>query len=350
MSLLTFYVNVSVTLEGVRVTATPLGVPMFLVDHSATVNRADLYGSIAELEADGHVAADEAHKWATTLLSQDLTPDEFIIGRIDVGDANITASINAVQAANDDFYFVNIESRLDADITEIALWTEAEKKVFIPQSDEAAILVTGGADIASTLQGLSYDRTGLLYHALDAEYADAAFTGRCGAADLDAAGGVLTWANKSLSGVTVNDLTVSEIGFVRSKGANGYHKVTSVNNLTTPGQAAGGQFLDITTSLDWTFFRSSEQIFAALIGASTKVPYTQAGIDLLGAALQTVLDRGVSTGHFTGDPGFAPTVTVPAIADVSASDKTNRILRDIQGVATLAGAVHQVIVNVSVSQ
>lgn len=345
---LTYYVNVTVTKEGVRVSSQALGVPMFLTAHSVTANRADSYESLAEMVTDGWLTTDEGYKWAQAEFSQDLTPATIMIGRIDGGDANITASIQAVADADNDFYLVNIESRADADLTDIALWTESQEKYFVGQTADPDILTGTPGNIAAVLKALSYKRTALLYHALDAEYADGAWTARCGAADLDAAGSVLTWANKSLSGVTVNDLLSGAVQNVRDEGANIFHKVTSANNVTTPGQAIiGTEWIDTQTTLDWTFFRVTEAIFGVLIGTSTAVAFTQAGIDLFVGALQSVLDRGVVIGHFS--PDQATTATGPEIAKVSSADKEARILRDLQGTALLRGAIHQVIVNVKVT-
>jgi hypothetical protein len=351
MALITYYVNVTVTKEGTLVAVTGLGTPMFLTTHSVTVNRSDTYSTLDEMETDGWTSIDEGHKWATALLSQDTVPDQFVIGKIEVGDANITASINAVQADNDTWYFVNIESRADQDITDIALWTEAQKKFFIGQTADPDIPTATAPNLATVLKALLYKRTALLYHALDAEYADGAWTGRCGSFDLDGEGGVGTWANKSLSGVTVNDLTTTAIGNIRTQGANAYHVVTTVNNVTTPGQAIiGTEFIDTQTTLDWLFFRITEEEFATLIGPSTKVPFTQAGIDLFEAALRTVLDRGVTVGHLAPDSDATPIATsAPKLSAVSAADKAARILRDLRGSAFLSGAIHQVIVTVKVS-
>lgn len=351
MSRITYYVNVTVTKEGTVVSVTGLGTPMFLCTHTVTANRADTYSTLAEMVADGWDATDEAHKWATAVLSQATTPDEFVIGRIDGGDANITASITAVQAADDTWYFVNIESRADADLTAIALWTESQYKFFIGQTLDADVLTATPANIAVTLKALGYKRTAILWHAIVAEYADGAWTGLCGSFDLDASGGVGTWANHTLAGVTVNDLTSAEIGNVRTEGANAYHVVTPVSNVTTPGQAViGTEFIDTQTTLDWTFFRVTEDEFAALIGPSTKVPYTQAGIDLFEGTLRSRLDIGVTNGHFAPDSAATPIETsAPKLSAVSSVDKAARILRDIQGSAYLAGAIHQVIINVTVA-
>ena len=345
---ITYYVDVSVLLEGAAVAVTPMGVPMFLTTHTRTVNRADVYSSLSEMADDGFISSDEAYKWATALLSQAIVPDSFIIGRIDAGDANITESINAVQAANDSFYFVNIESRADADIKDVALWTEAQKKVFVAQSSDADILTATTPNIASELVALGYNRTNLWYHALDAEYMDAAITGRCGSADLDAQGGVLTWANKSLAGVTVNSLATAALTNIRDGGANVYHVVTSANNVTTPGKMVSGRFIDVQTSLDWYYFRTQEAAFAALVAPSTKVPFTQAGIDVFEGTVRDVLERGKVNGH--GSPDVDAVTTAPKIGEISAADKTARILRTITGEDTLAGAIHQVVIRLNVTQ
>ena len=52
-------------------------------------------------------------------------------------------------------------------------------------------------------------------------------------------------------------------------------------------------------------------------------------------------------GILAADPAF--TVTAPAVADVSAGDKTARTLPDVDFDATLAGAIHKVEISGTVS-
>ena len=78
---------------------------------------------------------------------------------------------------------------------------------------------------------------------------------------------------------------------------------------------------------------------------SDKIPFTQSGITALENEVRAQLEEAVANSVIT--TGY--TVTPPAVDDVSATDKANRILGDLDFSATLAGAIHTVIINGSVS-
>jgi len=65
------------------------------------------------------------------------------------------------------------------------------------------------------------------------------------------------------------------------------------------------------------------------------------------AEVRAVMVLCVNQGILAADP--APTVSVPRAADVSMIDKAARLLPDVKFEATLAGAIHKVIVNGTVS-
>ena len=70
-----------------------------------------------------------------------------------------------------------------------------------------------------------------------------------------------------------------------------------------------------------------------------KVPYTDAGITAIQAQIERALDQGVNQ-NFIAPNSY--TVIVPKAANVSAIDKTNRVLNGVSFQATLAGAVQAV--------
>ena len=63
--------------------------------------------------------------------------------------------------------------------------------------------------------------------------------------------------------------------------------------------------------------------------------------------MKASLRAAVNQGILAADP--APTVTVPKVADVSAADKTARLLPDMKFTGTLAGAIHKVTITGVVS-
>ena len=57
------------------------------------------------------------------------------------------------------------------------------------------------------------------------------------------------------------------------------------------------------------------------------------------AVIKAVLSDGIRAGGLASDP--APEVTAPAVKDVDPVTKAGRILPDVKFTATLAGAIHQ---------
>ena len=78
-----------------------------------------------------------------------------------------------------------------------------------------------------------------------------------------------------------------------------------------------------------------------------KIPFTDPGIAIIEAEVRGVMDLGISKGIFAADP--APTVSVPLAVDVDTNDKANRLLPDVNFTAVLAGAIHFVEVNGTVT-
>ena len=64
------------------------------------------------------------------------------------------------------------------------------------------------------------------------------------------------------------------------------------------------------------------------------------------AALQDVLNSGVTFGHFS--PDLPPSITAPDVRDVSAQNKIDRVLT-LQAEAVFAGAVQKTIFNINLT-
>ena len=79
-----------------------------------------------------------------------------------------------------------------------------------------------------------------------------------------------------------------------------------------------------------------------LLVRRNKVPFTNAGVTLVEAAIRSVLNQAVANGLIAEAPAY--TVVSPNVLTVSANDKANRVLGDFRFVATLQGAVHKVVI------
>ncbi len=251
----------------------------------------------------------------------------------------IAADYAAVKAEDNDFYGVLMTSSRTLEIAALATAVEADTKIFIAQSADSDILSDTAGNIAETLEAAGHNRTALIFNQDNKDYASAAWMGKQFPKDP----GESTWAFKSLAGVTVDTLSDTQLTNIEANDANHY-TVTKGLNMTLQGTMASGRFIDVTRGIDWLTTRMQERILT-LLANSDKVPFTQSGITALEnevrAQLREAVGQSVITDTFT--------VTPPALADVSDADKANRILGNLNFSATLAGAIHNVTINGSVS-
>lgn len=356
---ITEHVDVNISLASAPVEAFAFGTPIGVFSHTVTANRQDgPYASIAEVEAAGFTtgAAAEVHAWASAQFAQEIKVDQLLIGRIDVGDSDLTDSLTQIEADDPgSFYILNCETRAEADILLAAAFAETRFMVYQAQSSDAALLAGSGGNIGEDLRTASYKRTALWYHRYDDStggsvttdgYLEGAISSRCGGFDLDSSDGVGVWAYKELSGVTGDPLTTAQISNLDTENAN-FFRTVGGKTFTFPGKMAEGRFIDEQISLDWAKKRIEEEVLSEFVSASTKIPYTNAGIARVGSALQRVFDRGIQYGHFS--PDTPPTMTLPDILSVSAADKAARQLT-IPATATLSGGIIKAVFNITVQQ
>lgn len=286
----------------------------------------------------GFALTDQFYLWAVTVASQAVVPTRIATIWKDGVEAFDAAIVLAV-VESDDFYFVNADTRLEADINLIATDTQARRKVYFAQTSDAALLAGTAGNIGEDLRLASLDRTSLWYHSDDTEFLDGAISGIGAAANLDAPGGRIVYHSiTGLSGVAIDDITVSEQAALLVENANRYQLEGDIG-VTYPGKGSTGEFFDVKTTEDWFFFRTREKAFGAQISTDgTPVPYDQSGIGTFENVAREMGELGQRNGHLSVD--VAPDIIAPLIEDVDTVDKQNRLLNPpVQLIGTLAGAI-----------
>ncbi len=219
------------------------------------------------------------------------------------------------------------------------------------------ILVTAGAsqavgtttttqdpttDLGAELKALALDRTALFFSkTADTQFPEAAWSG--GILPFDP--GSITWFAKTLAGITVDDLTGTEKAKALGNNVNIYTTIGGVN-MTQNGTMASGRFIDIRRGVDWIQARMEENIFFQIVNLP-KIPYTDAGVAIIENEIRFVLNDAIDKDVIADDP--EPTITVPKVLDVSANDRAARLLPDVKFTARLAGAIHKVEIQGTVS-
>lgn len=336
-------VDVQITRETASVSQLGFGTLMILGEHTVFAERIRYYQTPDAILDDGFTSSDPEYIAANSAFSQNPRPTRVAIGRIDAADADITASLNAVDQENDDWYGFVITSRVIADQEDAAAWAESRIKLFGLASADTDILdASSTTDIAYLLNNAAYARSFVLYHDDAATaYPEAAWFGLL----LPTAPGSSTWAYKTLAGIPAVKLSSTERINTFDKKANTYELRGGVN-ITKNGTVAEGDYMDIIRGIDWLQARIQERIYG-LLTRVPKIPYTEEGVALIENELRAQLDVAIAQGVIAADPAYV--ITTPRVKDISANDKANRFLPDVRFEATLAGAIHEIRIRGTVS-
>lgn len=136
--------------------------------------------------------------------------------------------------------------------------------------------------------------------------------------------------------MTTDVLSSGKVTAVLNKRGNVYTSVAGVS-VTQFGKTFANEWIDTTRFIDWLRSELQIRVYALLIN-NQKIPYTDLGVDMIKSVIKAVLADGIRAGGLAADP--APEVSAPAVADVDSITKGDRILPDVTFTATLAGAIH----------
>ncbi len=245
-------------------------------------------------------------------------------------DAGVATDLGDLLAASDQWYAVILTSRGKAEIIAAAAWIESNKRFMICSTADEDVRVSGSGDVASSLKTSAYMRSKVMWHETPHTFPEAAWMGKL----LPKDPGSAEWTTKTLAGIAASTLSESNITQLKSKRAGYYVTIAGVNS-TQEGHTAGGEWLDIVLGLDWTSSEMRSDVFA-LLASVDKVPYTATGIAMIEGVIRAVLQRGVNRGIYVDG---SIDVSFPALDDISAQDKADRLLPDGTFTATLQGAI-----------
>ena len=241
---------------------------------------------------------------------------------------------------------------------EIASFCEADKKIFCNTSNDLSMLNSAtSTDVASVLMTASLRYSLTTFSKNYNLYPSASVFGRAASVNFSAIGSTITLNLKTMPGITSEDLTPAEFGVLRSKNASAVVQIGKTVNAYTDSRMASGSWLDTTHGLMWLENRCEVDLFNLLFQSTTKIPYTQTGINITVAVLDRSLQAAVRNG--LAGPGYLPDGTyLPegyiiesvALADIPSGDKGNRIYKGLSFKMVGAGALHEVVVSGSFSE
>lgn len=238
-----------------------------------------------------------------------------------------SADLDAIAANNNEWFGLTSVFSATSDVNIQSAWGAANKKYGFYRT----IVISNDLNLNSNYSSVWYTDGGLSGTAAPLEVAIAS---RC----LAEIPGSYTAAFKTLELVSPTQLTATQEATLRSNRTNQYTAVSG-RNITWDGVTTGQGYIDIYVGVLYLEARIAEDVFAYMASVD-KVPYTNAGIDAVVGKVQARLDQSVVEQFLAGDP--QPLAEAPRVTEISATDKSNRLLPNVTFTATASGAVHTV--------
>lgn len=355
------------------------GTPLFLTSQEVpgeldTDHRTKLYSSMDEVAVDFD-AGDEAYDALQFAFSQRPAPLQVKVGYYETSTGmtaqDLKDELDAIQAADPNWYFLCVESALRDDTTlvpAIAQWTESKVHIAIIESNDADMKNPADTtNVAYLLKQTEYERTSIFYHETVAEYPAMALAAVLSTFVLDNDESAYTPAFKKLRGVTRSNISSAELqavtGFVPLLGQSkdSGHLATVYVDIGSQNHTQFGSVMKINTFIDqihfgdWLQARLEEEVFGTLLN-NQRVPFDDVGMTLLSQACEVVLNRAEASGAIASDIDdetgeFSPPykMVIPRALSVPASQRAARIAPPIKIWFRYAGAVHYAQVDVTVN-
>lgn len=269
----------------------------------------------------------DVKEWSTNFQFTDVTADPG-------GSTGLANDLAAIQAFDKDWYGLVLDSNSEAEIAVAALFCETEKKLFVPNtSDWGCEDAATTTDIMSDMKAAAYARTGVMYSRSQLlSYSGAAWMGK----QFTQAPGSDTWKFKTLASVTVDTLSAGARAAILAKNGNIYTATSGVN-ITEEGKTASGEWIDVTRFVDWQRARIQFLVFGGFVN-NGKIAFTDPGVELVASFVEQGLSDGVEAGGLAeGSVG----VTVPKVSSLVEADRAARKLKGMKFKGRLAGAIHE---------
>jgi len=267
--------------------------------------------------------------------------------KVITADPDWTYALTKIKEQNNDWYALTVSTRQMINQQDVVQWVQSNKKLGCICSGDDTIPNEETGDIATYTKLNNIERVFVFYHP-DAKLVDpavdnlsdkdpipeAAYFGKM----LSKKPGSATWKFKELQAVPTYELSQGQVSNVEKKNATWYMTAADVP-MTSNGQVAAGEYIDVIHGVDWLEARIQNLVFTALVNVD-KVPFTDTGVQMVVSPLKSALEEGVKNGILASYE-----IDYPAVAEVSITDKGKRFLPEVTFTAVLAGAIHSTKIN-----
>lgn len=334
-------------------------------EHITTADRCKVYSSLDAMADDGFVETDPEYKAALLYFAQTPKPQKVVIGRKDASQNSTETWVQAITDCcnkNGDFYAVYCAGTLTAaEHQAVATYVETKMLAYFMDSSDAADKTNANTGKIGVLYQLSFKRTVALFSTT--LYAAAALMGYAMGANDGTPNSAYTLAYKSLAGVTPDDLSAGEVGYLQGKNANYYVTRGATYMVVEQGKCLNGGWFDELIGIDQ--LANDMQISCMdVLKNARKVPYTDTGVlrfvlACSGCCANAVRRGFLAPGVWTQDDvldvargdtlptGYA--VQAEPVASQPAADKQLRKCPPLYACVITAGAIHSAVIKVNVA-
>jgi hypothetical protein len=311
------------------ITFDPLDETLSLEEQNAELKRRTEAIAKARNEKEELLRKTAVFKATELIFSQNPRVPKVKIGRIN-DQENIVLAFSNICSEDEDFYGVLFpeEGSSYAVDAEILAGLIAQKRMML------------GLDVNSTTQNMATsfkdkknDRVFCIFSPNN-DYLASAWMGKM----LPEAPGSSSWAFRELKEVKTCNLSTNKVNELEKNNINRYIDIKGVG-VTLDGKMSSGKFIDVTHGIDWLHVRIQERLFRLLV-LNKKIPYTLKGIDLVRCEIIAQLKEAVDQGILAALP--EPVVSTPSIEEIDEQTRTDRILPKVRFSGRLAGAIHKI--------
>ena len=328
------FVEVNITRETKPVSEKGFGLPLMLATSKALDYK--VYTDISEV-AEDFAETTREYKLATRMFGQSPKIRELACYGVSyVAEADdvsaLSAALNDLVTTDNDWFYLVSTANGDAEIKELCNWISTQEKIYG--------VTTKNIALSGEIKNL-YENVLLSVH--DDEHA-------YHAEGLIAYGapqviGSYVFSHKQVNGVRAAKLSNAEINTIIANNAT-----TCISEMgwliNASGKAVGGEYLDVIQADYFLRARLREDIFQ-LLATVKKVPYTDAGIAMVVARMDTrfksAYRQGIIAEDDNGDPDYQ--ITFPRRKDIPKNTIAQRILPEVNFRIIIAGGVEKVQIN-----
>lgn len=258
------------------------------------------------------------------------------------------------------WYGLTVLGVVDADVLAVAAYIEASsvsKHYYGVTTQEAGVLTsTDTSNIAFQLKALRYKKTAVQYSSQN-PYAVVSYLARILTTDWQANNTTITLMYKQEPGIVAETISTTQADNIKNNNCNVFVNYNNNTAIIQYGQSSSGDFTDSIIGLDWLAITLQAAWYAALFDTPTKIPQTDAGMNILATVAEQTCGQAVNNGLLApgvwNNTGFGIIkfgsfltkgyyVFQPSVNSQPEIDRQARKSVPFQIAVKLAGAVHSV--------